>query len=155
MENQRHFEIFRQGVDVWNKWRKEHPNEKPYLSGMNLWGGGQFHGVNLSWAHLMGAGLRWSDFSKADFSRAHLSMANLKGACFNEANFTEANLSRANLKGSTFTGANFRGANLQGSRVSIEQLSKVKTLYEVKLDSELIEQVKKYYPHLLEEPVAR
>ncbi len=154
MENQRHFEIFKQGVDVWNKWRKEHPNEKPYLTGMNLWGG-QFQGVNLSWAHLMGAGLRWADFSNADFSRAHLSMANLKGACLNEANFTEANLSRANLKRATFTGANLRGANLLGSRVKIEQLSKVKTLYDVKLDSGLIEQARKYYPHLLEEPVFR
>jgi len=154
MENQRHSEIFRQGVAVWNQWRKEHPNEKPYLTGMNLWGGGQYQGVNLRRAHLMGAGLRWSDFSKADFSRAHLSLANLKGACCNEANFNEANLSRANLKRASFTRTNFSGANLRGSWVRIEQLSKARTLYKVKLDPELAEQVKKYYPHLLEEPEA-
>jgi len=35
---------------------------------------------------------------------------------------------------------------------SIEQLSKVKTLYEANLDSELMEQMKKKYPHLLENP---
>ncbi len=81
-------------------------------------------------------------------------MANLKGTCFNEVNFTEANLSRANLKGANLTGANLRGANLDGSRVRIEQLSKVRTLYKAKLDSKLLEQVKEYYPHLLEEPVA-
>ena len=150
MEIQRHFEIFSQGVDVWNQWRKEHPNEKPYLTGMNLWGG-QFQGVNLSRAHLMGAGLRWADFSNADFSSAHLSLANLKGACLNEADFTEANLSRTNLNRATFTGTNLKGANLQGSNVRIEQLSRAKTLYRAKLGSELMEQAKISCPHLLEE----
>jgi hypothetical protein len=36
--------------------------------------------------------------------------------------------------------------------LSINKLSKVKTLYKAKLDPELIEQVKDKYPHLLEEP---
>jgi len=37
-------------------------------------------------------------------------------------------------------------------KLSINKLSKVKTLYKAKLDPELIEQVKDKYPHLLEEP---
>jgi len=152
MGNQRHSEIFRQGVGVWNKWRKEHPNQKPYLTGMNLWGG-EFQGVNLSRAHLMGAALRWSDFGKSDFSGAHLSLANLKGACFNEADFSQANLSGTNLKRASFTRANFWGANLRRCWVRIGQLSEAKTLYEAKLDSEIIDQVKKHCPHLLEKPV--
>jgi hypothetical protein len=36
--------------------------------------------------------------------------------------------------------------------LTIKQLSKVKTLYKAKLDPELMEQVKKCCPHLLEEP---
>lgn len=153
MDNQRHFEIFRQGVAVWNKWRNEYPNQRPYLTGINLWGG-HFQGVNLSRAHLMGAGLRWADFSKANFNKAHLSRANLKGTCFNEADFSEANLSRAKLNRASFTGANLRGADLRGCWVRIGQLSEVKTLHKVQLDAELVKQVKECYPHLLEEPIA-
>ena len=36
--------------------------------------------------------------------------------------------------------------------LTIEQLSKVKSLYKAKLDPELMEQVKKHCPHLLEKP---
>ncbi len=44
-------------------------------------------------------------------------------------------------------------ANLEGvSDLTIEQLSKVKTLYKAKLDPELMKQVKEKYHHLLEEP---
>jgi hypothetical protein len=36
--------------------------------------------------------------------------------------------------------------------LSVNELSKVETLYNAELDPELIEQVKDEYPHLLEEP---
>ena len=57
------------------------------------------------------------------------------------------------------TSADLNGANLRDADLSevlglnIEQLSKVKTLYKAKLDPELMEQVRKKYPHLLEEPM--
>ena len=38
------------------------------------------------------------------------------------------------------------------SGLNIEQLSKVETLYNTKLDPELMEKVKEKYPHLLKEP---
>ena len=38
------------------------------------------------------------------------------------------------------------------NNLTVEQISKVKTLYKAKLDPELMEQVKKCCPHLLEEP---
>ncbi|NIM45710.1 MAG: hypothetical protein GTO54_08835, partial [Nitrososphaeria archaeon] len=45
------------------------------------------------------------------------------------------------------------GANLQEAiDIEIEQLSEVQTLYEAKLDPELMEQVKKEYPDLLKSP---
>jgi hypothetical protein len=44
-------------------------------------------------------------------------------------------------------------ATLTGAEnLTIEQLSKVKTLFLAKLDPELLEQVKKCCPHLLEKP---
>jgi hypothetical protein len=45
------------------------------------------------------------------------------------------------------------GANLWGIYgLTIEQLSKVKSLYDAKLDPVLMAQVKEKYPHLLEGP---
>jgi hypothetical protein len=32
MANQEHLEILKQGVKIWNHWRKEHPEIKPDLS---------------------------------------------------------------------------------------------------------------------------
>ena len=57
---------------------------------------------------------------------------------------------RADLSDANLSGANLSGANLtQVKNLSINKLSKVKTLYKAKLDPELIEQVKDKYPHLL------
>lgn len=36
--------------------------------------------------------------------------------------------------------------------LTLEQVSQVETLYETKLDSKLLRQIKKKYPHLLEKP---
>jgi hypothetical protein len=46
-----------------------------------------------------------------------------------------------------------QGAILWGVKyLTIEQLSKAKTLYKAELDPELMEQVKEKYPRLLERP---
>ncbi len=36
MANQEHLIILKQGVNVWNKWRQEHPRIKPDLSNVDL-----------------------------------------------------------------------------------------------------------------------
>ena len=53
MANQEHLDILKQGVEVWNKWRKEYPKINPDLSFFNLtlididtwsdFGGGNFN----------------------------------------------------------------------------------------------------------------
>jgi len=49
--------------------------------------------------------------------------------------------------------ANLSDVNLtQVKNLSINKISKIKTLYKAKLDPELIEQVKDKYPHLLKKP---
>jgi uncharacterized protein YjbI with pentapeptide repeats len=66
---------------------------------------------------------------------------------------SDCDLTSADLNGANLRNANLSGANLtQVKNLSINKLSKVKTLYKVKLDPELMEQVKDKYPHLLEEP---
>ena len=67
--------ILKQGVEMWNQWRKEHPTIRPNLSN-----------VDLSGANLSGADLEDLD----------LIVANLTGA-----NLTDANLTDADLRGAT------------------------------------------------------
>lgn len=69
------------------------------------------------------------------------------------ADLSGADLRFADLRGADLKFADLQNAKFWGARdLTIEQLSKVYTLYEAELDSELMEQIKKNYPHLLEEP---
>ncbi len=99
MANPEHLEILKQGVSVWNEWRKHalHPDLiEAKLSRMNL------SGMDLSYANLKYSNCSHTNFSKTNLSYADFSSSNLLGADFSntdlyEANFSEANLSEANL----------------------------------------------------------
>lgn len=148
------------------------------LVGANLMGahltGGNLSGTDLTGANLMGAHLGRANFSKtdlagADLFGADLSEAHLMGANLAGANLVKANLSRTDLTGADLrkanlietdlsethlTGADLGGVNLWEAKfISIEQLSKVKTLYQSQnLAPELKERIEQDYPHLLEKP---
>ncbi len=65
----------------------------------------------------------------------------------------KANLQGADLLSTFFEEADLRDANLKEVKnLTIEQLAGAKTLYQAKLDPELIKRIKKNYPYLLEEP---
>jgi uncharacterized protein YjbI with pentapeptide repeats len=103
-----------------------------------LWGLDLAHGANLEDAHL----------SKANLKKSNLKWANLKGAVFSDANFEGANLDQANLENTKFERANLRGAK----NLTVEQLSKVKTLYKAQLDEGLEEELRaKGFGHLLDD----
>ena len=59
MANQEHLNIFRQGVDGWNEWRKQHPEIRPDLTRANLGDAflnrGDFIGTDLFGANLLWA----------------------------------------------------------------------------------------------------
>jgi len=62
-------------------------------------------------------------------------------------------LNGADLLWADFSEANLSGANFQLTRnLSVGQLSEVKTLYEPKLDPDLMKQIERNYPHLLAKP---
>jgi uncharacterized protein YjbI with pentapeptide repeats len=83
---------------------------------------------------------------RKDLQGANLRGANLQGADLIEANLQGANLQRADLKGS-----NLQGSNLyKAKNLSFDQLSKVKNLYDAKLDEELFTPLKEKYPALFE-----
>jgi uncharacterized protein YjbI with pentapeptide repeats len=144
MMNQEHLEILKQGVKVWNDWRKANPEVIPNLSRANLreldlrevnFKGAKLLGVNLADAKLNRAELRgarlgvayliganfsaanlsYADLNNADLSCAKLSHANLNGADFREANLHSATLVEADLSGTCLVEADLRKAELRGA----------------------------------------
>ena len=79
--------------------------------------------------------------------------AYLKGADLEGANLVDANLKGANLEKTDLTGANLVGADLNGARnITIDQLSKVKTLHLADLDPNLEKLLRYMYPALFINP---
>ncbi len=84
---------------------------------------------------------------------ANLQGADLKEADLEKGNLIEANLRKANLEGANLEGTNFEAAFLgETYGLSPDQLSKVKTLYNAKLDEKLFMQLKEKCPALFERP---
>ncbi len=125
MANQYQLDILKQGVEVWNQWRKANNYSEDYilpdLSGAHLSGAdlsdahlnfADLNGADLSHARLSGANLRSADLSDANLSRAYLRGADLNGAHLNGANLNRAFLSHAHLNGADLNGADLNGADL-------------------------------------------
>ncbi len=112
MANQNHLQLIKQGVEVWNKWRTNHPEEKPDLRAADL-------------SHLKLRGINLSDglLSKADLTETDLNGAALKDTQLLNTNLTKANLRGANLHGARLSGANLNGANLNESNLRRAHLS--------------------------------
>jgi uncharacterized protein YjbI with pentapeptide repeats len=109
-----------------------------------------FENSNLNQANLKGAYA-----SGANFKDAFLIKANFEGAFLIKTNFTNAYLMEGNLQNSYLMGADFENASLykadlRGAKgLTIEQLTKAKTLYLAKFDDEILEQVKAVIPELV------
>jgi uncharacterized protein YjbI with pentapeptide repeats len=112
MANQQHVDILRDGVQVWNLWRREEPAIRPDLSR-----------AGLSGAILAGAYLYEVDLGGADLRQAYLRRANLMGAYLDGAYLSRADLSGADLSGADFSGADLREAHLLGAHLSRADLS--------------------------------
>jgi len=126
---------------------KEAKLEYSYLGGANLQKA-NLRFADLKHATLVNANLQQTDFLGANLQEASLDNANLQQAVLNGANLQQANFSDADLKNADLGYAYV----IEAKNLTINQLSKVKTLYKAKLDPHLLEQVKKCCPHLLEEP---
>lgn len=79
-----------------------------------------------------------SELEGANLSSVTLTKADLTSADLSEANLPMADLSEANLKEAKLVSTNLRGAK----NLTVDQLSKVKTLYNAKLDPELEEELR-------------
>ncbi len=94
-------------------------------------------------------GLGEINFYGANLKIINLERANLERALLEIANSFMANLEKSSFGGAIFDGTNLEGANLTGAfNLSIDQLSKVRTLYNAKIDEELLIQLKEEFPSL-------
>ncbi len=142
MANQEHLDILKQGVELWNQWRKENPDIDPDLSGADIscfqLGHADFLRANLSGANLSAANLEDANLSKAGLRGANFTVANLKGADLSHttlwdghfgnlnagyADFRDANLSHTLLGGIDLSHVNLAGANLRGADLGGVNLS--------------------------------
>ncbi len=98
MANNEHVARLKQGVEAWNRWRREDPNARPDLSQANL-SGAHLYGADLSHTNLFWADLTEANLHGADFSGASLFGANLCGANLHKAMLCDADLSNTGLDG--------------------------------------------------------
>jgi hypothetical protein len=107
--------------------------------------------AKLTDAILSDAVLREANLSEADLSEADLSGADLSGGNLNCANLHKAILRDANLKDALLIGADLRGSeSMRGLEVEqfSEPLSKVKSLFNAKLDPSVEGQLREKRPEL-------
>ena len=138
MANQKHLDLLRQGVDVWNAWRTtQNPLVCPDLIEARLieadlyrallmkanLTGAHLNGANLNGARLIEADLYRALLMKANLTGAHLNGANLNGAHLMEADLSWANLTAAGLMMANLSGANLTGAHLKGANLMMANLS--------------------------------
>ena len=109
-----------------------------------------FENSNLNQANLKGAYASGANFRDAFLIKANFENAFLIKANFNNAFLMEANLRNCYLMGADFENVSLYKADLRGAKgLTVEQLSKVKTLYLARFDDEILEQLKTSLPELV------
>ena len=121
MANEEQLAILAQGVNAWNKWRRENPDVPVDLKEANL-RHEDLTEINLAQAELEKANLSFANLSKAnlafcDLNNAILSFANLNGANLSATNFEEAYIEDATLTNTAMTGANFKKSIMTNSNL--------------------------------------
>jgi uncharacterized protein YjbI with pentapeptide repeats len=102
--------------------------------------------ANLNAAYASGANMKDSFLIKAQFEGAFLIKTNFKNAFLMEANLKNSYMMGADLENASLYKADLRGVK----GLTIEQLSKAKTLYLAKFDDEIFEQIKVNLPELVD-----
>lgn len=117
MANEEHLHVLWQSIGAWNKWRWEHPDIRPDLSGANL-REANLSSADLSETNLRGANLSGANLNETKFFRADLRKADLNGAFLGEAALRGAYLAEADLSGAYLSEARLRNADLSGANLS-------------------------------------
>ena len=137
MANFDQLRILKQGVEAWNKWRKENQFLRPDLRGAKLskailneanlmdadLGEMDLSGAQLIDANFFESFLNNTNFHKAELSNADLRLTTLEGADLREANLNAANLAGADLTGADLSNSDLTGASLVGAVVNKTRIS--------------------------------
>jgi hypothetical protein len=139
MANPEHLGILIEGIEQWNRWRKQASHTTPDLSGADLRksgirgrtlagenlrgeiaattaaGGAGLAEVVAYGRYLSGVNFRKTDLSTAILYDAELSEADLSGADLRNADVRKAHLIRTDLCGADLRGANLKDASLSGA----------------------------------------
>ena len=119
--------LLESGIDKWNQWRAQNPDDAGDLSGLDLSEGyffeANFEGTNLAntklqRACLIGANCTNANFSYADLGGAYAGDANLYGANLTGANLGGANLNKADLRQAILVDVDISEANTYRARLS-------------------------------------
>jgi hypothetical protein len=110
MANPEHLAILKQGVEVWNKWRQDHPEIMPDL-----------RSCDLQCKNSQGADFSHTDFTEADISNSlrmfsDFRQANCTYTVLSRTEFHEANLRQADLSSASASGTKFARAVFSGTR---------------------------------------
>jgi len=126
--------------------------QRTNLFGANL-EGANLEGAKLCLTYLPGANLKGANLKGANLISTWLGAANLSFAQCKGADLSFAKCKGANLSGADLSGADLSGADLSGAEnLTVDQLSKAKTLYKAQLDLELEAKLRaKGYGYLLDD----
>jgi hypothetical protein len=111
MVDQGHLKKLNEGVNVWNKWRKEHPEILPDLRNASLHGKSfaeidfrhtNLDNVDLSYANLCSASLKSASLCQTNLSGAKLRNAFLYRTCFKETILQHTDFHKASLLETAF-----------------------------------------------------
>lgn len=109
-----------------------------------------FESSNLNQATLNGAYASGANFKDSYMIKASLNHAFLIKASFQNAFLMEASLKGAHVVGADFENANLYKADLRGVvGLTVEQLCKAKTLYQAKLDEQILKEISQDFSQLL------
>lgn len=134
MADQEQLELLKQGKEVWNNWRRAHPQVgldfmDAILEYYDL------NGVDLSGARLINADLIEADLTNTDLSHAVLVNANLIGADLSRADLSHALLISTNFSHAVLNGTNFSHAMMGQTQLNDVDLHAVKGLETVTFNS--------------------
>ncbi len=158
MANDKHLEIYRQGIKAWNAWRKKYPKIKPDLSTLSFKGkkldginfsstflensdlrNTSFVGANFQNAYLYNVDARYANLDKADLRNAVLQRGLFQGATLRNAKLNQANLFEANFEQSNLSGASLQAANLTDAKLD-QTICKGVNFNETNLDGTFLTQ---------------
>jgi uncharacterized protein YjbI with pentapeptide repeats len=117
MANPEHVAILKQGVDVWNAWRRNPDTRWPDLRRADL-AGANLRRANLNITLLDGVDLRGADLTLVNLVHSQLRQADLRKVQLISADLSTADLSEANLEGAFLAGVNLRHATMRKANCS-------------------------------------